>query len=232
MVPTLLCILEIPIRKREILETATAIILKTFVTGSCKVSAFTHDHGKILLTVLDPTYARRARVGSTIAYAPRRFAQESYITDRISLIAQPLLLHEHDLAWQHHLLELTYYFAPLYQTTPEVYQLLQHSLFSPLRQQLTPEEHAVLHLLTIGSLLTIFGHYPPTPFTTALASTKQLLTTTVDIPPATYVELLRCYAPILTTQATQSFHGWLLDCIKGHPRASSFKTVPFVYNRG
>ena len=211
------------------LEKVDGIVLKTFTPGAGKNCLFTQSQGKVICTIFNPQQTAILRMGSRISYTPLRYDHGAHITAHITVTNMPGLTTPSDLAWVHHLLELCYYFAPLQQPASEIFALLTGTLFFNNHQLLNDHEYYVFKRLSIGSLLTLMGFYPPHDFAEVVLTTQRLLTTNIDFKAHTNIELLKYHATVLTRGVCKVYDAWLLECIHTHPRIAYFKTLPFVY---
>ncbi len=184
----------------------TGIILKHLSLH--KVALLDKQHGR-----LDGIFFKPLHVGSLMKYAiEKERGTMIYLAD-CQIIDLPFALARDDILFWHHVLELCFYFVPLGNFIPQLFELCTF-LYTVDTETCWRTQSKKLYLFR---LLTTIGVYPRLP----------------QWPPARlhYFMSLPVSAiagEILDEQHEKTLGEWLRVCVADHPAVAKFKTVHYL----
>lgn len=185
---------------------ARAIVLKNIYPKMMKVSVLDEHAGRQILV----PHRHDLAPGTIITYVPRK-ERRTIFAQGIELFDVPCTQTFKELAFMHHVLELTHYFAPLEQPIFGLYPLLELVYRKPyLFSQQAYKKVFLAHLFII------FGMWPRDKNLQIFFSQNFVLKP-------------------LDTQETEHVHLthedaldiWLYECIRQHPVHECFKTTDY-----
>ncbi|MFH1831831.1 MAG: hypothetical protein ABH827_03420 [bacterium] len=139
--------------KKEIL-----FILKRYLPHKQKICALTFAHGKINIVIPQKALCEKLWPGMMVAM-PLQETPNNYTASQGDIIYSPLIESKEDLFWLHHLLELCYYFLPINDQTPEIYNHVCN-YFSLLTYRKYFKNYDILiQKLCIAHFLSLTGLY-------------------------------------------------------------------------
>ena len=99
------------------------IVLKRYMPKKQKLSVFDWQLGRIEAVVRDPLLLERIWPGMGLAYTPVE-GRGIHVLAQVTLAAMPNVRTQQDLAFLHHVLELSYYFLPLADAEPDIFEIV------------------------------------------------------------------------------------------------------------
>lgn len=185
---------------------AQAIILKNLSPQTTKVYLLDRDAGKKLVV---PNRSDLAP-GTVITYTPRVERRMCFV-HTIELVGQPKTVSFEELQFVHHVLELTFYFAPLEQPVQGLYDLLLLLYRQPYLLGVDAYKKVFL-----AHFFIVVGMWPHDQ-QLQLFFSQQFVLKPVDMACSKAVHLMHAVA----------LDEWLRECIAQHPAHGQFKTLGF-----
>ncbi len=184
-----------------------AIILKTFLGKSSKITLFDQEFGKI-----NAVYAGTdIYAGALLEYIAINKGHIFFLKE-VEIINAPLAIAREDILFVHHILELVYLCAPEHQRLPEIFELLQW-LYNTQWQY-----HSMnIKKLFVLKLFLLLGIYSENLVRQA-PYLYQLLAEPIDI--------IATHA--LDLEIKQLLDHWLYECAASHPYINQLKTIAFL----
>lgn len=189
------------------ISNSVGIILRNVGNSRYKIALLDKQYGRIESIVSTCTLS----VGSLIEYVVRQERGIFFLTD-IKPLYVPLSLARSDLLFLHHVLELVYYFAPVYSCVVGLFDLIAFLYIS---------EHMLVSMrfkkFFLLKLLILVGSAPDVE-TISLVCVDELSEVGVD----------QFSDALLDAEKEKKLDRWLWYCIWQHPYVNEFKTVNFL----
>jgi len=204
-------------------------ILKKLPPGDSKFSVLTQSQGKLIVAIPPNTQIRLLNTGSRIQFIVGDQQYNVHIVNNIKLVSSMQSSTLADLSWMHHLLELCYYFVPLYQQSHDCFELLaQCNVLLNLHMHIQEVWEAIKRTC-IGILLCMFGFYPSDELLSPVLALKSVLARLSDYDDAYNIEIIKTGTQSACLNQQKKLEVWTRECIETHPRREAFKTLNFVY---
>lgn len=185
----------------------TAIILKTFLHKSSKITLFDKELGKIQAVYSGADiYA-----GALLEYVAIDKGHIFFLKE-VELINAPLAVAREDILFVHHILELVFVVAPDHQRLPDVYELLQW-----IYETQWSYHSIIIKKLFVLKLFVLLGIYSEN-FVRRAPQLYQLLAEPIDIIATQALDL----------EIKQLLDHWLYECAASHPYINQLKTIAFL----
>lgn len=194
-----------------IIMSNTAIIIKKLYTHDTKVALIDQKKGRINGVL----YHKSIIEGSLVRYTMKS-AKNSMILQDVEYLYAPLEWGKFDLLFLHHVLEICYFFIPLYGSVDGIF----HFLCFLFRMQ-DASWTDVVQKLFLCKLFLILGIYPQTEFLKTKNGMRLFYISLEDI------LLLK-----IDDQECAMMDQWLKQCIMQHHMVFDFKTVKFFTRAG
>jgi len=209
----------------------SGIVLRPFTPSAHKFCVLTQRYGKITLVVLNAQSARCLRQGAIISFLISEKNDSFYTTDRAEIIFIPLPQENHDLYWLHHLLEVCYFFLPMHEPIEEYFIVVSNGIYWMHNHNFTWAQWQVIKKVNIVVLMSLLGFAPPLHLQPSARIIHKTLLWFIDFQKGQKVEFLSQHHDVFAAVSVDHLDVWLLECLQSHPRATVFKTLPFVYNK-
>lgn len=185
---------------------AYAIVLKNLYPKTMKISILDRDGGKKVAV----PHRHDLAPGTIISYSARPSGRLVF-AQSIELLDVPCTRTFAELAFMHHVLELTHYFAPLEQHITGLYDLLDLVYRKPYLFTAVAYKKVFL-----AHLFICFGMWPYDK-KLQLFFSQNFVLKPLDTQEANNVHLMQ----------EEALDEWLRECVAQHPARGQFKTLDF-----
>jgi len=189
------------------ISNSVGIILRKVGNSRHKIALLDKKYGRIE-SVVNVTFLS---VGSLVEYGVHQERGIFFLTD-VKPLYVPVSFARFDLLFLHHVLELIYYFAPLYSCVDGLFDLIAF---------LYTSEHMLVSMkfkkFFLLKLLTLLGAAPDSEIV-SLVCMGQLNEVTID----------QFHDALLDGENEKRLDRWLWYCVWQHPYVNEFKTVNFL----
>lgn len=195
----------------DILMINTAIIIKKLYPHDNKVALIDQDKGRINAIL----YKKSIIEGSLIQYSLKT-SKMSLLLDDVEYLYTPLEWGKNDLLFFHHILEICYFFIPLYSCVEGIFNFLCF-LFQMQDRSLSSDFQKIF----LCKLFLILGIYPQTDFLKTTIAKKLF-----------YISLEDMILLKIENKDLTRIDQWLKQCIMQHHMILNFKTLTFFKRAG
>lgn len=211
-------------------EQEIGVIIKRFDHTS-KYAVITKNMGKIILIVAQRTTKSPLSTGSIVSFGFKHINQSTYVTHIIEVLTvlQPQTFA--DVAWFHHMAEMSYYFVPLGQSSTELCSFLCACINFVACSHIFGADWLMTQKLLTGTFFMVLGFFPDQADKSFIVPLNLVLFLFVDISNVEKVECVRQYGKNCTAEQLAKLNDWCLGCIKTHPRVLMFKTITGMYQK-
>jgi hypothetical protein len=183
------------------------IVLRSYIPKQYKLIILDNIFGKIVCTY----QARSFSYGIMIEYIPLTL-HRVYKINTAQIIHAPCNLAKDNLEFFHHILELSYYFIPLDNPVPEIFDLL--SILYRIDYKFCS---LLFQSAFIGKFFVLLGITP-----------QENADDAFIINTLRYRSLEELVAQLSCTQMSSILKNWIYRCIAEHPRMHYFKTLAWL----
>lgn len=213
------------------MEKEIGIVLKRFFPQKQKISVLSKNHGKINLITPFSKNGNKLWPGTLIEFLPNKRFDTVTNAENLEIIDMPFENNAHNIYWQHFILELCYFFLPLNDSSPKVFDCLNFSLnyFSKINNHL--RNNKLIKRFIIMYLFFLFGLYHDEKMDEIFLKYNLNIKMGVDFLSSDTVKSIESLLAINDKTFTEDIH-FINDCIlenlKEHPNSKFFKTKNFI----